>query len=127
MQREENKKKIRIHKEPQAGNLQKASSYSKDEVYTLIADLYTLSKMFATDFYCHKNCYSNYFGKWHRATSTLNIPTRTSNTKTGIFKNYFPFIKPIIDQGRGFSLSDIKDMINQNDNADLKKMKSRAS
>ena len=44
----------------------------------------------------------------------------TPKTKRGILKNYFSFIKLIIDQGRGFSLSDIRDMINQDDNADLR-------
>ena len=35
-------------------------------------------------------------------------------------KNYFPFKKSIIDQGRRFSLSDVRDMINQAHDADLK-------
>ena len=77
--------------------------------------------MFAADLYCHKNRYPNYIGKWIRATSIPNTSARTtSKIKKDKFKSYFPFIKSIIDQGRGFSLSDIRDMINQDDNADLK-------
>ena len=72
--------------------------------------------MFAADLYCHKYCYENYIGKWNRATSTPN----TSKTKMDIFKNYFSFIKSIIDQGRGFSLSDIRGTINQDDDANLR-------
>ena len=69
--------------------------------------------MFAADLYCHKNCYANYIGKWNRATSIPNTSGRTtSKTKRDIMMNYFPFVKSIIDQGRGFSLSDIRDMNN---------------
>ena len=56
--------KFRISEEPQAENLQKTSSYFKDEVYTRIANVGTRSKMFAADLYCHKNCNVNYIGKW---------------------------------------------------------------
>ena len=77
--------------------------------------------MFAGDLSCHENCYTSYIGEWDRATSTPNTSARTiSKTKRYIFKNYFPFIKSIIYQGRGFSLSDIKNMINQDDDADQK-------
>ena len=77
--------------------------------------------MFAADLYSHQNCYANYIGKWNRATSIPNTSARTaSKTKRDIFKNYFPFIKSIIGQGRGFSLSAIRDMINQDDDADQK-------
>ena len=74
--------------------------------------------MFAADLYCHKNCYANYIGKWNRATSIPNTSGRTtSKTKRDIMMNYFPFVKnyfPFLsfDQGRGFSLSDIRDMNN---------------
>ena len=59
-------KKFRVSKELQAESLQKAYSYFKDEVCTRIADLTTLSKLFAADLFCHKN-YVNYIWKWHRA------------------------------------------------------------
>ena len=69
-----------------------------------------------------KNYYADYIGKWNRATSTPNTSVRTTTkTKRDIFKNHFPFIKLIIDLGRGFSLSNSRDMINQDDDADLKK------
>ena len=115
------RKKFRISEELRTENLQKASSYFKDEIYTRIADLDTPVKMFAADLYCHKNCYANYIGRWNRATSIPPTSARaTLKTKRDIFKNYFPFVKSIIDQGRGFSLSDIMEMINQEDDADLK-------
>ena len=79
---------------------------------TRIADLNTSSKIFSGDLYCHKSCHKNYIGKWKRTTSTTNT--------SKLFKNYFPYIKSITDQGTGFSLPDIWNMINQDDNADLK-------
>ena len=111
------REKFRISEVPRAENLQKASSYFKDEIYTRIADFDTPSKMFAADLYCHKNC----IGEWNKATSIPYTSARTaSKTKKNRFENYFTFLKAIIDQGRGFSLSDIRDMINQNDDADVK-------
>ena len=57
----------------------------------------------------------------NRTTSTPNTSARTtSKTKRVILKNNFPFIKSIIDQGREFSLSDITNIINQDDDDDLK-------
>ena len=83
------RKKFRISKEPRAENLQKASSYFKDEIYTRITDPDTPSKMFAADLCCHKNCYANYIGKWNRATSIPNESAGTAfKTKRDIFKNY---------------------------------------
>ena len=115
------RKKFRISEELRVENRQKASSYFKDEINTRIADLNTPVKMFAADLYCHKKCYGKYNRKWNRATSITNTSARTtSKTKRDIFINYFPFVKSIIDQGRGFSLSGIRDMINQGDDAYLK-------
>ena len=107
------KKKIRISKEPRAENLQKASSYFKDKVYTPIVDLDSSPKMFTANLYCNKKCYANYIGKWNRATSTLHKSARAaSKTKREIFKNYFLFIISAIDERMVFCLSDISDMIN---------------
>ena len=101
---------------------QKTSSYFTDDVYTQIADLNILSKMFAADLCRHKN-YMNYNGKWNRATPNTSART-TSKAKRDIFKIYFPFMKSIVDQAR-FSLSGIKNMINQNDDIDLKKKRQK--
>ena len=79
---------------------------------TRIADLNTPSKIFSGDLYCHKSCHKNYIEKWKRTTSTTNTPK--------LFKNHFPCIKSITDLGTGFSLPDIWNMINQDDDADLK-------
>ena len=43
------RKKIKISKQPRAEDIQKASGYFKDEVYTRISDLNTRSIMFAAD------------------------------------------------------------------------------
>ena len=105
-------KKIRISKEPRTEYLQKASCYFKDEVYKWTVGLNTPSEMFAADHYCHKNYHGNYIGKWNRATSTSNTSGKTTsktNKQKRISKNYFPFIKSIIDQGRRFSLRDIRE------------------
>ena len=50
------------------------------------------------------------------------MPNTSAKTtfKRHIFKNYFPFTKLIIDQGRVFSLPDLRDTIHQDDDVDLK-------
>lgn len=108
--------------ESEKSQKQKTSSYFTDDVYTQIADLNILSKMFAADLCRHKN-YMNYNGKWNRATPNTSART-TSKAKRDIFKIYFPFMKSIVDQAR-FSLSGIKNMINQNDDIDLKKKRQK--
>ena len=82
--------------------------------------LQTWTSFLAADLCRHKN-YMNYNGKWNRATPNTSART-TSKAKRDIFKIYFPFMKSIVDQAR-FSLSGIKNMINQNDDIDLKKKK----
>ena len=82
-------------------------------------------QMFAADLYCHTSCYSSYIGKWKRATSISDMQEQIIDrtplrTKRDIFKHHAHFIKSIIDQGRGFSLADSRDMINQDNDADLK-------
>ena len=95
------RKKFRISEELRAEDLQKASSYFKDEIYIRIADQDTPAKMFVTP-----------------AIIFTVIKTVTQIILRNVIellkylirqqKQYFPFIKSIIDQGRGFSLSDIR-------------------
>ena len=95
------RKKFRISEELRAEDLQKSSSYFKDEIYIRIADQDTPAKMFVTP-----------------AIIFTVIKTVTQIILRNVIellkylirqqKQYFPFIKSIIDQGRGFSLSDIR-------------------
>ena len=105
--------KFRISKKPRAKNLQKAFSYFKNDAYTHIAYLVTLSKIFVGDLYRHKSCYANYIGKWKELLQYLTRQTFDGKPprKRNIFKNYFPFIKAVIDKGRELSLSGIRNMI----------------
>ena len=95
------RKKFRISEELRAEDLQKASSYFKDEIYIRIADQDTPAKMFVTPaimFTVIKTVTQIILGN---VIELLQYLIRQQ-------KQYFPFIKSIIDQGRGFSLSDIR-------------------
>ena len=87
--------------ELRAEDLQKSSSYFKDEIYMRIADQDTPAKMFVTPaiiFTVIKTVTQIILGN---VIELLKYLIRQQ-------KQYFPFIKSIIDQGRGFSLSDIR-------------------
>lgn len=99
--------KFRISKKPRPKNLQKAFSYFKNDAYTHITYLVTLSKIFAGDLYRHKSCYANYIGKWNRATSISNTSDfwwKTTKKKKHI-QELFSFHKSSDWQGkRTFSI-----------------------
>ena len=89
------RKKFRISEELRAEDLQKASSYFKDEIYIRIADQDTPAKMFVTPaimFTVIKTVTQIILGN---VIELLQYLIRQQ-------KQYFPFIKSIIDQGRGF-------------------------
>ena len=89
------RKKFRISEELRAEDLQKASSYFKDEIYIRIADQDIPAKMFVTPaimFTVIKTVTQIILGN---VIELLQYLIRQQ-------KQYFPFIKSIIDQGRGF-------------------------
>lgn len=108
-------KKFRISEESRARNLQKAFSYFNDDVYTRISYLVTLSKIFVADLYRHESCYANYIGKLTRATLISNTLVWTIDgappRKKDICKNYFPFIKSMIVEGRETSLFCVRNKV----------------
>ena len=110
--------KYRISETQRAENLQNAAKYFMDEVYIRVSDLDSVSKIFAADLYCHSSCYSNYIRKWNTEISASennnnSLPSETLvELKKNVFGKYIGIIGSSIQKGRGLSLSDIRDMIN---------------
>ena len=112
------KTKYRLSEGPRATNIRNSANILKDDVYARIADLDTNERIFAADLYYHNGCFPSYIEKANCviAKQKKSLDSGTSDplyiTKRGIFKSYVHTIKEIIDQGKGITLSDIRDMIN---------------
>ena len=83
-------------------------------MYSRIADLDNIEGLFAADLYYHRSCIATYIWKanrtneWKESFDTNHLePT----SKWDIFSGYFDTTKNILDQGKGMSMSDIRDMI----------------
>ena len=99
---------FRICESERAENLREAVIFLQDEVYIRTCDLQDASKCFGADLYYHRSCLPSYINKYHRA-KTNNI---IKPTKRDTFILYIDFLQTMFDAGTAISLSDIRDMIN---------------
>ena len=94
-----------------------------DDVFTRICDLEDPNSIFAADLFYHKNCFPYYIAKYNtaKAESENQKTKETVIGKREIFKTYVELITKILNQGRGIAISDIRDMINnENPETDMK-------
>ena len=68
----------------------------------------------AADLYCHKSCISGYEIKFKSSMESKTVLKQPK--KQDIFSNYITFLKTIIENGNGISLSELRDMLNENEN-----------
>ena len=99
-------RKYRICEKGRAKNVQEATIFLADHIYTRIADLNTNERMFKADIYYHVTCFTKYIQRF-----------KTTNAS---FKNYIRFIDEIISHGNGITPSEIYDMINTNEDTEIK-------
>ena len=93
--------------------------------------------MFSADLYYHKTCYLEYYKSYSDSiTNKFNDTAKTSNIETNdiltaklIIKSYIPEIKRVINHGNGISLSEIRELIQDNENITIhnKQIKSTLS
>ena len=115
------RKKYRVSEKQRANDLRAAAECLMDDVYTRVCDLKTASSIFAADVYYHRACFPEYMNKYKQAQSTSQDTIPPAPGKREIFKRYTGLIKDTIAKGRGLSLSDIRDMINDdNDTSDFR-------
>ena len=94
-----------------------------DKVFTRICDLEDPNSIFAADLFYHKNCFPNYITKYNtaKAESENQKTKETVIGKREIFKTSVELITKILNQGRGMAISNIRDMINnENPETDIK-------
>ena len=78
----------------------------QNEAFTRISDISDKSSIIAADLYCHKSCFSGY-----------EIKVKNSMIDKVVSKLYF--IKFTIENENDISLSELRDMLNQNQNVIL--------
>ena len=91
------------------------------DVYTRICDLDNPNSIFAADLFYHSNCFPDYIFKYNTAKKESQNPIKGEETVRGkrlVFKNYVDLITNILNKYRGISISDIRDMIND-DNPEI--------
>ena len=91
-----------------------------DDVYTRISDLNSAERIFGADIYYHNFCYNQYIRKYNMTKKTPDeSSSRQYLSKRRFFDKYVDFIRTVIEQGKGISLSEIRDIINREENVEL--------
>ena len=113
-------RKYRICEKGRAESLREAAMFLADHVYTRIADLNTDERMFSADIYYHVNCFAKYIQRFKIANAPSVLKSKEQTGKRFIFQNYIKFIDEVITRGNGIALSEIRDMINTNEDINIK-------
>ena len=106
------RQKYRICESDSAAKFREATLFLQDDVYARTCDLQDSSKVFGADLFYHRVCLPAYVNKYDRATNENNDKTQVKSTKRDTFNLYVEFLKSIFDSGTAISLSEIRDMIN---------------
>ena len=109
------RQKCRVSEGPQTEKLMEAATFLMDDVYTRICDLDDPNSIFAADLFYHGNYFPDYIFKYKTAKKESQNPMKGEEKVRGkrlVFKNYVDLITNILNKDRGISISDIRDMIN---------------
>ena len=115
--------KFRICESSKADDLRKIATFFMDDVYTRTCDLTTNEAMFSADLYYHETCYLEYYKSYSDSITTNSMTLQKqvilkpmTLTAKLIIKSYIPEIKRVINHGDGISLSEIRELIQDNEN-----------
>lgn len=96
----------------------------KDVVYTRCADLKNPDDVHAADMYCHNICFKQYVPMSHTKESLSKFK---ASSKWKVFKDVIAKLGPLIEDGYGFTMTEIREIIMNKDdslqlyNRDVKK------
>ena len=88
-------------------------------MYIRTCDLQDTSKVFDADLYYHRTCLPLYINKYHRAKTKIETSNIIKPTKRDTFILYIDFLQTIFDAGTAISLSEIRDLINDESNINI--------
>ena len=104
--------KYRISECGRADKLLQATVYLQDDVYVRICDLETVESVFGADIYYHSACMLSYLRKYERLLADEGSKHSPINEKIEVFNKLIAEMKPGLNTGEGFALSDIRDQAN---------------
>lgn len=116
--------KFRICSAETAKQFLEAMWERKDDVFVRCADLKDPDDIYAADLYCHNICFKQYVTK---SDTKENPRDYEVSPKYDIFKNVMSEIGPFIEDGYGFTMTEIREMMMTKDetlelyNRDVKK------
>ena len=103
--------------------MRKVAESLTDEVYTRIAELVTREQILVANLQIHPACFPEYVHKWEAANQKDITHSEDYNvslvSKRDIFKCHSEIIRTVLDQGKGLSLTEIRDMINNEEESNL--------
>ena len=105
------RQKYRICESDSAVKFCEVTLFLQDDVYARTCDLQDSSKLFGADLYFHRVRLPDYFNKYNRVTNKNNNKI-AKTTKRDTFNLYAHFLKSVFHTGTVISLSEIRDMIN---------------
>ena len=112
-QNKSNSEKFRLCECPRAKLFLDAATYFQDEIYTRIADVEDVSRVFGADLFYHSSCMHNYLGKYTYQQKKSDSKNCLVN-KRQLLSNEIFHIDRILKEGNGIAISDIRDLINEN-------------
>ena len=114
-----NRQKFQLREKSKAANLRKAAECLMDEVYTHIAELVTPEQLLPPDLQIHPACCPEWKASNQKDITHSKDDMSSIVSKRGIFKRHSQIISAVRDQGKGLSLSEIRDMINNEKKSNL--------
>ena len=110
---------FRICDSESAINFREARLFLQDEMYIRTCDLQDASKVFGADLYYRRTCLPSYINKYYRAKTKKETYNIVKPTKRHTFILYIDFLQTIFDAGTAISLSEIRDIINDESNINI--------
>ena len=105
------RKKFRICNQESALKFLNAMRSKKDDVFVRCADLNTPENIFAADIYCHTTCFMQYTYMSKQSEGNPNPPQAVYNLKHDLFMEALSHLDPLIKDGYGFTVTEIKDFM----------------
>lgn len=112
----------------ESGKVLQAAEFFKDDVFIRTCDLTDAHSIFSADIMYHGSCLASYIRRFERELEQSRTPTQASGTtKEQVFDQISKEIQKGITDGLGYTLSDIRKMLNSQstktfNNRDLKRL-----
>ena len=105
------REKFRLCEFESSNKFLNAMNFHKDDVLSRCADLSCPEDVYAADLYCHVSCFKQYVFKSTQNNQCINEMNATSSIKYNVFNKIISDLDPLIKDGYGFTLTEIREMM----------------